>query len=52
VKAYCGASLARYKVPVRVVPIEAFPTTMSANGIKIQKAKLREKASAILSTSE
>jgi fatty-acyl-CoA synthase len=52
VKAHCGAGLARYKVPVRVVVIDVFPTTMSANGIKIQKAKLREKARAILSASE
>ena len=51
VKAYCGANLARYKVPVRIILIDAFPTTMSPNGIKIQKAKLREKASAILSVS-
>jgi len=51
VKAYCSASLARYKVPVRVILIDAFPTTMSANGLKIQKAKLREDARAILATS-
>jgi fatty-acyl-CoA synthase len=50
-KAYCGASLARYKVPVRIIPIDAFPTTTSANGIKIQKRKLREQASVILSAS-
>lgn len=48
VKAYCGATLARFKVPIRVILIDAFPTTMSANGIKIQKAKLRYQASQIL----
>jgi fatty-acyl-CoA synthase len=51
VKAYCSASLARYKVPVRVILIDAFPMTMSANGMKIQKAKLREDARVILSAS-
>jgi fatty-acyl-CoA synthase len=51
VKAHCVASLARYKVPVRIILVDAFPTTMSPNGIKIQKAKLREKASAMLSAS-
>ena len=49
VKAYCSATLARYKVPIRIVLIDAFPTTMSANGIKIQKGKLRDQASEILS---
>ncbi|HKV00116.1 MAG TPA: acyl-CoA synthetase, partial [Vineibacter sp.] len=34
--------LARHKVPVRVLVMDAFPVTSSANGTKIQKAKLRE----------
>ena len=38
---FCQARLARYKVPQRWFPIEAFPTTASANGTKIQKARLR-----------
>ena len=42
--AYCAGGLARYKVPTRIIPIEAFPTTKSANGTKIQKARLREMA--------
>jgi fatty-acyl-CoA synthase len=46
--AACGASLARYKVPARLITLEAFPTTESANGIKIQRAKLREMAEIIL----
>jgi fatty-acyl-CoA synthase len=50
-KAYCGANLAHYKVPVRIVLVDAFPATTSANGIKIQKGKLREQASVILSAS-
>lgn len=44
----CRARLARYKVPVRVLTIDAFPSTASANGTKIQKVKLRELAAAAL----
>ncbi len=40
----CLATMAKFKVPVRVVALERFPTTSSANGEKIQKAKLREMA--------
>ncbi|MEC9347173.1 MAG: AMP-binding protein [Pseudomonadota bacterium] len=43
---HCTAGLARYKVPARVIAVDAFPTTLSANGIKIQKAKLRDMAKA------
>ena len=46
--ARCRERLARYKVPVRVLTIDAFPTTQSANGTKIQKVKLRELAAAAL----
>ncbi len=45
--AFCAEGLARYKVPARVVVLDAFPTTQSANGIKIQKAKLRSMAEAL-----
>lgn len=38
------ASLAHYKVPLHVITLDAFPTTESANGLKIQKAKLRDLA--------
>lgn len=38
------SSLAHYKVPLHVIVIDAFPTTESANGLKIQKAKLRDEA--------
>lgn len=41
------ASLAHYKVPLNVIVIDAFPTTESANGLKIQKTKLRDQASVI-----
>jgi len=44
---WCKARLAGYKVPRRFVAIEAFPTTASANGTKIQRAKLREMALAL-----
>ena len=38
---HCRERLARYKVPVKVLTIDAFPTTPSANGTKIQKVELR-----------
>ncbi len=34
--------LASFKVPVKVFAIDAFPVTESANGLKIQRAKLRQ----------
>jgi fatty-acyl-CoA synthase len=37
--------LAHFKVPIRAFPLDRFPTTDSANGLKIQKAKLRQMAS-------
>ncbi|HTP60619.1 MAG TPA: AMP-binding protein [Burkholderiales bacterium] len=46
--AHAGSKLARYKVPVRVLPIAAFPVTPGANATKIQKGKLREMAEALL----
>jgi fatty-acyl-CoA synthase len=42
--AHCASGLARFKVPARVVALDAFPTTPSANGVKVQKAKLRQMA--------
>ena len=45
---FCAAGLARFKVPAAIFPIDAFPTTQSANGVKIQKTKLRELAEARL----
>jgi len=38
------AKLAAFKVPLRVWPVEGFPTTDSANGLKIQRARLRTMA--------
>ena len=46
--AACRDELAIYKVPIRVVTIDEFPTTASANGTKIQKNKLRDLAVALL----
>ena len=45
---YCAARIAKFKVPVRVQPIDAFPVTPGSNATKIQKAKLRELAQAFL----
>ncbi|WP_298876986.1 AMP-binding protein [uncultured Bradyrhizobium sp.] len=36
--------LAGYKVPARIYVVDAFPVTDSANGVKIQRAKLRDMA--------
>jgi fatty-acyl-CoA synthase len=44
VVAHCAASLAKYKVPMRVVSVTSFPTTPSANGDKVQRGRLRELA--------
>ena len=41
---YCKQELAGFKVPIRVLEIENFPTTPSPNGTKIQKATLRKLA--------
>ena len=48
VTARVASRLARYKVPRRVLPIDAFPVTPGANATKIQKGKLREMAEALL----
>jgi len=43
-RAHCQAGLARFKVPERIFVLDEFPTTKSANGTKIQRARLREMA--------
>jgi fatty-acyl-CoA synthase len=48
VKRFCAEGLARFKVPERCAALDAFPTTPSANGTKIQRVKLREMARALL----
>ncbi len=39
--AACAQSLARFKLPARIVALDAFPTTDGPNGRKVQRAKLR-----------
>jgi len=46
--AHCKSKLAGYKIPIRVVEIDIFPMTESANGLKIQRNKLREEAASRL----
>lgn len=46
--AHVAGRLARYKVPARIFPIDAFPVTPGANATKIQKGKLRDMAEALL----
>ena len=45
---WCRASLAGFKVPVRIIRLDEFPATQSANGVKIQRARLRDMAAAAL----
>lgn len=44
--AHARARLAAYKVPLRLWVLDRFPVTNSANGEKIQRARLREMAAA------
>jgi len=46
--AHCQRELAKFKAPVRVVPLDAFPVTDGPNGVKIQRAKLRDQAAELL----
>ena len=45
---HCAARIAKFKVPVGVRSIDAFPVTPGSNATKVQKAKLRELAQAFL----
>jgi len=45
---YCRDGMASYKVPRRIAIVEDFPVVHGPNGTKIQKAKLREQAQALL----
>ena len=42
--AHLRERLAGYKIPARIYVVDAFPVTDSANGVKIQRAKLRAMA--------
>jgi fatty-acyl-CoA synthase len=44
IRAHCLKGLARFKVPAGIVPLDEFPSTKSANGVKIQRNKLRDMA--------
>jgi acyl-CoA synthetase (AMP-forming)/AMP-acid ligase II len=41
---YCKAGISNYKVPRRVIFVDAYPCSVGANGTKILKNKLREMA--------
>ncbi|MEO5900141.1 MAG: AMP-binding protein [Ilumatobacteraceae bacterium] len=45
---HCAAGIANFKVPVRFVVVEAFPTVEGPNGVKIRKRELRERATELL----
>jgi len=46
--AHCRERIANYKVPVRIVAVAEFPSTPGPNGVKVQKARLREMAAELL----
>jgi fatty-acyl-CoA synthase len=46
--AHVRSGIAAYKVPRRVVALDRMPTTTGPNGVKIQRAKLREMAAAVI----
>jgi fatty-acyl-CoA synthase len=45
---FCGERMAHYKVPARIIRLDAFPLTVGANAPKVQKNRLREMALALL----
>lgn len=44
---HCRQGLANYKVPARVIVVDEFPTVAGANGVKIRKTELRERAATL-----
>jgi fatty-acyl-CoA synthase len=46
--AHCAARIAKFKVPLRACALASFPVTPGANATKIQTAKLRQLAQALL----
>ncbi len=51
-RARCLEQLARFKVPERIVVVEAFPIVDSPNGAKVQRVRLREMAELLLREQE
>lgn len=49
---HCAARLAAFKVPARVIALDAFPVTQSANGVKVQRVRLRQMAEAALAATD
>jgi fatty-acyl-CoA synthase len=47
-RARCREQLARFKVPARIVAVDAFPTVDGPNGPKVQRVRLREIAQTLL----
>ncbi|MFF2317879.1 AMP-binding protein [Arthrobacter sp. NPDC058097] len=45
---YCTERMASFKVPKRVVMVNSYPSTPSANGDKIRRDQLRDQATALL----
>ncbi len=47
---HCAVGIAKYKVPVRFFAIDEFPVSVSPNGIKLQRNRLRDQAVAELAS--
>ena len=45
-RSHCLKGLAKYKLPERFIALDAFPMTRSANGLKVQRTRLRDMAEA------
>ena len=50
--AYCVAGMARFKVPARIFAVDEFPVAQSANGVKVQRGKLREMAKSLIAANK
>ncbi|WP_417484342.1 AMP-binding protein [Maricaulis salignorans] len=49
-KAFCKSRIAGFKIPDRIVLTDAIPVTVGANGTKVKKGELRERALAYFDT--